>query len=485
MTRFLSLALALLLGLSVVASVWRPATSKDGKTPLVWLTGSNPARSAQIKTFNDEHRQLGLSQDLGDGSTQKVILQCSSGVGPDLFDVLDGDQLQTYADAGVLWDLTGPARAGHFSVDGDLWPVGRTEVTDGNRQYAYPCNIGTSLLFYNKNVFDHFGVPYPENGLTWEQFLEVATRVNSPDAADPGGRIYAVTGLDWQTLFEGMNGQCFADDGTPAVAHSPELKRSLEMYRDFIFEHRVMPSELDMKSMSGQGGWGSGGLNQFAAGRFAMLVTGEWAFIGLKHAYEQQVQELRGKDLPPGDAAEPLERPLRLGCVLLPHFAGRPPCYRVRSRSAAINVRSPHREEALMFLQYLAGDSYSALINEAADSLPGNPAYVDAGLRPEAPDLSRPEIHRASKEAMDHAYVPRRSPFVRSEDTRNILLDQVRRLESDPSLNIDELLSVADREINRAVQRNLEHDPNLRRLYDERTGRKPVGNVETGLSPGP
>lgn len=205
-----------------------------------------------------------------------------------IFDVYAGEQLQTYAQAGVLWDVTEAARQGGFSAAEDLWPSAREEVTYEGRQYSYPCNLGASILFYNKNVFDHFGAPYPEGILTWDEFLALGKRVGSP--ANTGQiSIHAVTGLSWQVFFESLGGQFFAEDGTPRIADSPELTRSLEMYRDYIFAHKLMPTALELRSMSGQGGWGSGGLNQFAGGRFAMIITGEWAIIGLTRTYEKPI----------------------------------------------------------------------------------------------------------------------------------------------------------------------------------------------------
>jgi len=455
--------LLVLIALSVVAAVWTPARTDDGKIPLVWVTGSNPARLEQIEHFNQEFSRYRLGLDLGDGKAQKVILQCSSGVGPDIFDVYDGDQLQTYAEAGVLWDLTGASKRDGFSAEGDLWPAGKDEVMYEGAQYAYPCNIGANILIYNKNVFDHFGISYPQGLMTWEEFADLGHRVSS--AAGGGASVYAVTGLNWQTFFESMGGQFFSEEGKPILADSPELIRAISLYRDFIFKEKLMPSSLELKSMSGQGGWGSGSLNQFAGGRFAMMVTGEWALIGLARTHSQQTKFLEAKGLKPEEIRDPLLRPLRLGCVLIPKFFGSEPSYRVRSRSAAINARSPRREEALAFLKYLAEASYSRLVNQAGDSLPGNPKYSELGLDAGIPDLSRMQMHETTKEAMAHGYVPRRSRYLLTSDVMEILKKQVNRLESDPGLSVEMLLRTAQAEAEKLIARNLERNPELKEKY--------------------
>jgi multiple sugar transport system substrate-binding protein len=482
--RLIILVFFVFAGLSVVAALWRPPKDAHGKTELVWTTGSNPARIEQIQAFNDAHPSHLLQLDVGNSDTQKILLQCCSGVGPDLFDVYDGEQLQMYAETGILWDITEAAREGGFSVDGDIWPAAREEVSYKGRQYAYPCNTGANIIIYNKNVFDHFGVPYPKSLMTWAEFERLAGQVNSRtrggEASEPF--IYAASGLGWQVFFESMGGQFFTEEGKPYLAGNPELLRALEMHRDFVFQKKLVPSSLELKSMSGQGGWGSGNLNQFASARFAMVVTGEWALIGLSRTRMHQLEEFKKKGIDPDTITNPLEKPLRLGCILIPHEEGAEPRYRIRSRSAAINVRSPKREEALLFLKFLSGKTYSELINRTADSLPGNPRFANDGVEAGDPALARVEIHQASERAMQHGYHLRRSPYLLTTEALRAVRKQVNRLESDPSLSIPTLLQLAQDEAETQIRRNILHNPELKDQYD-RLSDTPMASAQSEAAP--
>jgi multiple sugar transport system substrate-binding protein len=40
--------------------------------------------------------------------------------------------------------------------------------------HALPYALGFSALFYNKDLFDRFGVPYPQDSMTWEDAMDVA-----------------------------------------------------------------------------------------------------------------------------------------------------------------------------------------------------------------------------------------------------------------------------------------------------------------------
>ena len=47
----------------------------------------------------------------------------------------------------------------------------------GGKIYGLPISIEAMTLFYNKDIFDRFGVPYPKNGMTWDDALELNKRL--------------------------------------------------------------------------------------------------------------------------------------------------------------------------------------------------------------------------------------------------------------------------------------------------------------------
>ncbi|TMV43843.1 carbohydrate ABC transporter substrate-binding protein [Paenibacillus mesophilus] len=48
---------------------------------------------------------------------------------------------------------------------------------DGGKVTALPLYDLSLLLYYNKDIFDKFGVPYPTDNMTWESLYSVATRL--------------------------------------------------------------------------------------------------------------------------------------------------------------------------------------------------------------------------------------------------------------------------------------------------------------------
>jgi len=470
-TKFLAIVFGVLIVLSGIAVFWRPDRNLEGKIPLVWVSDNNPARTAQIAAFNAENPGFELGLDYGSSGAQKIILQCASGVGPDIFD-FNSDEIGTYVEAGVVWDVTDAASGMGFSAAKNGWPNGAMTYTYNGRQYGFPCNTGASILIYNKNVFDHFGISYPSGLMTWEDFVELAKTVNSLTNSKEGktGKIFACTGFEWRTFFDTLGGELFNPDGSLNIASSPELKKAFQMHHDFLYTYRLMPSTVEAKQMSGQGGWGSGNLNQVAANRYAMAVTGHWSLIAFGRAYQKQVEALERRGITMDDIKDPLDKPLRIGAVLVPHFAGKPATYRIGSRVAGINAKSPRREEALAFLRYLAGPTYSKLLNESADWLPGNPEFANLGVDPGPPALSRPELQKTTEAAMASGFAPRESPFILNGDVNRVLRAQISRMESDPNIPVEDLLKIAEDELKTLMRRNLDRNPNLKKLYIERFG---------------
>lgn len=477
-TKFLAALLATLIVFSVVASFWKPKNTMEGKIPLTWVSDNNPARTAQIDAFNAENPDLNLTLDYGNSGVQKVILQSSSGVGPDIFDFSD-DQMESYVQSGILWDVTEASEKMGFSGQQAGWPGGVDTYVYEGRQYGFPCNTGSPTLIFNKNVFDYFGVPYPEKIMTWDEFFEFAQKVSShtnPEGAR-GKQIFAITGLDWRHFFDSQRGEFFDEQGRLNVLDNPQLRKSFDLHRDMLYKYRLSPTTVEAKQMSGMGGWGAGNLNQFAAGRYAMMIGGHWSLIAFGRAYEKQIAPLKEKGISPDSISNPLERPLRLGATLYPYFAGEKPHYRVSSRCAGINSRSPNREEALKFLLYLAGPTYSKLLNESADWLPGNPKFAELGVEPGPPDLARPQLQAATVEAMSYGYVPRSSPFLLMGDVLRVLRSQISRLESNPAVSTDDMLNAAHKELTTLIRRNLERDHDLRTLFIERFGEETYKNL--------
>jgi len=56
----------------------------------------------------------------------------------------------------------------------------------GGKMYGVPVFNNNMVLYYNKDLFDKFGVPYPKDGMTWDEATDLGTKLTRFD----GGKQY-------------------------------------------------------------------------------------------------------------------------------------------------------------------------------------------------------------------------------------------------------------------------------------------------------
>jgi multiple sugar transport system substrate-binding protein len=68
-----------------------------------------------------------------------------------------------------------------FSYSLDILEPGILNTGPDGEVYGVPFGQNGPILWYNKNIFDRFGVAYPKNGTTWEDTIELTRRLTRMD----------------------------------------------------------------------------------------------------------------------------------------------------------------------------------------------------------------------------------------------------------------------------------------------------------------
>jgi multiple sugar transport system substrate-binding protein len=55
------------------------------------------------------------------------------------------------------------------------------DQSDKGEIFALPWQVGSAVLFYNTDLFNKFGVPYPKDGMTWSETIDLAKKVTRND----------------------------------------------------------------------------------------------------------------------------------------------------------------------------------------------------------------------------------------------------------------------------------------------------------------
>jgi multiple sugar transport system substrate-binding protein len=105
--------------------------------------------------------------------------------------------------------------------------------SEGGEMPFLPFELNSNVLFYNKAIFDKFGVSYPRDGMTWEELYELARKVSRKEnGTEYKGFIFQHQNLVWKNQL----GLPFVDPKTnKAAVNTPEWKKWLDVMGGFYF----------------------------------------------------------------------------------------------------------------------------------------------------------------------------------------------------------------------------------------------------------
>lgn len=132
----------------------------------------------------------------------------NSGQIPDLVVTHNGDILG-YSGDGFMSDL-GELVKKHRVDMGRFSPEIVKSLTFEGKLMAIPYAVNFTALYYNKDIFNKFGVPYPKDGLTWDDAIELAKRVTrdengikyrgiDPETPSRLTRVMGIDSVDYKT----------------------------------------------------------------------------------------------------------------------------------------------------------------------------------------------------------------------------------------------------------------------------------------------
>jgi ABC-type glycerol-3-phosphate transport system substrate-binding protein len=173
----------------------------------------------------------------------------------------------------------------------DFYPSTIDQLTIEGEIWALPAGVEMALLFYNRDLFDTYRVPYPETNWTWADFLNTALALRHPEVDVFG---YVPWGGDLEYLdsiiFIYQHGGKIIDDWqspTSTTFDDPLTLEALEWYAGLFQEYEVAPTPAqvsqafmgltDVSIASGKAGmWIDSLVSQGQVGRewdFALGIT--------------------------------------------------------------------------------------------------------------------------------------------------------------------------------------------------------------------
>jgi ABC-type glycerol-3-phosphate transport system substrate-binding protein len=158
----------------------------------------------------------------------------------------------------------------------DFYPGTVELFTGGGAVWAIPTGVDLGVMYYDRGLFDQYGVSYPEIGWTRDDFLDRALALRDPEAGvfGYGMRRPTLNDARWFVYLHG--GQIVDDllDPTQTTFDDPLNIEALEWYADLLYKYGVAPTReqaSDFGFPPSDSGAGAVDLG-FVSGKVGMLM---------------------------------------------------------------------------------------------------------------------------------------------------------------------------------------------------------------------
>ncbi|WP_282942909.1 extracellular solute-binding protein [Paenibacillus sp. RC67] len=117
----------------------------------------------------------------GTGTNPEELV--AAGIVPDLIYTTDANT-PLWRELDVPEDLNNLIKSNNFDLNRfDANAIDAVKVYSGGKgaMYALPVAQNIAALLYNKDIFDKFAVPYPKDGMNWDEIIQLARKVTKTE----------------------------------------------------------------------------------------------------------------------------------------------------------------------------------------------------------------------------------------------------------------------------------------------------------------
>ncbi|UCG82804.1 MAG: sugar ABC transporter substrate-binding protein [Dehalococcoidia bacterium] len=206
---------------------------------------------------------------------EKMLLDFQAGTAPDVFQGCC-THFPAWAQAGYTLDLSPYIEEDLDQAIIDDWDPAQYKAffTKDGHQFGVPKYHGALALYYNKDLFDEYGVEYPDESWDHDDYLDAMKQLTRDRDGDGQTDLWgSMLDVSWDRIQVHVNawGGHFVDptDPTNSLMCEPEAMAAMEWIRARMWDDRVMASPLDVQNVSTR--------QAFISERIAMVEDGSWA----------------------------------------------------------------------------------------------------------------------------------------------------------------------------------------------------------------
>jgi multiple sugar transport system substrate-binding protein len=243
-----------------------------------------------ITAYEKEHPNVKIKHtDLGSQDYNTMLMTQLTG-GADDIDIVTVKDIPGYAQLVSTKALVDLTKAGDTPKDTKSYGGLIEALTVNGGLYALPFRTDFWVVYYNKDLFDKAGVPYPTNDMTWKQFDDTARKLTTGFGSK---KVYGAHLHTWRSTVELpgiLDGKHTLVDGKYEFL-KPWYERALALQKDGVIQsygslkstntHYSGPFFNEQIAMLPMGTW-------FVATQAAKVASGEslaknWGIVSFPH----------------------------------------------------------------------------------------------------------------------------------------------------------------------------------------------------------
>lgn len=313
---------------------------------------------------------------------------------------LTEEQYASLAGKGALYDLDAVVKQDEFDLDGFLPSVVELlKARGGGKLYGLSPSFVSQALYYNKTLFDQNGIPYPTDGMSWDEVIQLAARFPAKKEGDDAlaGLAPSMSVADSFSLIRSIGeakGLLYADSetGTVSIA-SPEWKEIFQSVIDGYKSGSIVipsdgPGKGGMVAMRSTGGSKTtvsfgGDSVSFMSGKAAMTIDGPMMMSMLDALSSGAVRMGQSATSKDSGGMKPLNMPQEIDwdVVTIPVDPSQPDIAGGMGLDSvfSINASSENTAAAWEFLKYVNGEQLAKTGSKSSPALSARTAYKKEG----------------------------------------------------------------------------------------------------------
>jgi multiple sugar transport system substrate-binding protein len=252
--------------------------TNNSPVQITYMEWGDPAElsvwKAIVADFEAANPNIKVNVDVSDWDSYwtKLKTLLAANTPPDVF-AMDAPLYLDYQSRGVLLNLQPYIDSNPGMLDG-LFPNTLTAYQTPDGYFGLPRDFQTIVVFYNKDMFDKAGVPYPKSNWTYDDLRATALALTKDTSGD--GKIdqfgYVIDPWDFEPgmseIIWANGGDLISADHTKTLIGEPNARTAFQFLHDMMFVDHSIP---DPNTSSQYGG------DLFLSGNAAMIAMGHWA----------------------------------------------------------------------------------------------------------------------------------------------------------------------------------------------------------------